>query len=373
MSVELKKNIDSKKYLWLAGLWVLATPVVAISLTHLTSLSIFLWFGPLNIFLFAPILEFIMGTDSSNPSEDEFDKISQDPYYIRLLYGSVLTLFASFFYTIYYISSHSLDWTSTLALAFSTGGAMGVAINLAHELGHKSKSFPRWMAKLTLAPVFYGHFYVEHNRGHHVRVATHEDPASARRGENAWIFVARSVSGSVVSSLNIEEKRLKKMHRSVWSLRNEVFHSWLMTAVLWGGILAFAGIKMLPFLIIQALYGITLLEVINYVEHYGLQRRKLKNGRYESCQIHHSWNSNSLMSNIFLYQLQRHADHHANPQRPYQSLRHFEDSPQLPWGYGVMMLVALCPPFWFKIMNPLVDEYYTKANTYHTEENEKAS
>lgn len=360
MFFKIRQNIDSKKYLWLAGLWVLATPIVAISLTHLTSIKLFLWYGPLNIFLFGPLLEFIMETDSSNPSEEEINKMSQDPYYIQLLYFSVFTLFISFFYTVYYISNHSLDWVSMTALACSTGGAMGVAINLAHELGHKSKAIPRWMAKLTLAPTFYGHFYVEHNRGHHVRVATFEDPASARMGENAWFFVVRSVFGSIFSALEIENKRLTKMHKFAFSLHNEVLHSWVISIALWGAILSYGGLKMLPFLLIQAIYGITLLEVINYVEHYGLQRKKLGNGRYENCQIHHSWNSNSLMSNIFLFQLQRHADHHANPQRPYQSLRHFDDSPQLPWGYGVMMIVALCPPLWFKIMNPKVLEYQLK-------------
>jgi alkane 1-monooxygenase len=360
MNYFFKSNIDKKKYLWPAGLWVLATPIVAISLTHLTGLKIFLWYGPLNIFIFGPLLEFIMGTDSSNPTEDEFSKMSHDPYYLHLLYCSVVTLFASFFYTLYYVSTHSLDWVTILALACSTGGAMGVAINLAHELGHKSAAFPRWIAKLTLAPVFYGHFFVEHNRGHHVRVATYEDPASARRGENSWSFVFRSVYGSIRSSLEIEAKRMHKMHKPAWSIHNEVLHSWLMSIALWSSVLTIGGLKLIPFLFIQAIYGITLLEVINYVEHYGLQRKKLANGRYENCQIHHSWNSNSLMSNLFLFQLQRHADHHANPQRPYQSLRHFNDSPQLPWGYGVMMIVALYPPLWFRIMDPLVDQYYLK-------------
>lgn len=362
MSVNFNKNIDSKKYLWLAGIWVLITPVVAISLTALTGFKLFLWFGPLNILVLGPILEFVMGRDNSNPSEEEFKKMSQDPYYMRLLYGSAAAFFASFFYVVYYVAQNELDMFSYIALACSTGGAMGTAINLAHELGHKHQAIAKWTAKLTLAPVFYGHFYVEHNRGHHVRVATFEDPATSRMGENAWSFVLRSVVGGIFSALDIEAKRLEKKQKANLSLHNEVLHSWLMSVVLWGSIIYFAGWKMLPFLMIQSIYGITLLEVINYVEHYGLERKKLENGRYESCQIHHSWNSNSLMSNVFLYQLQRHADHHAHPQRPYQSLRHFDDSPQLPWGYGVMLVVAMFPPIWFHIMDPKVREYYNKNN-----------
>lgn len=131
-----------------------------------------------------------------------------------------------------------------------------------------------------------------------------------------------------------------------------------MTVALWSAAIAFGGAKVVPFLLIQAAYGASLLEVVNYVEHYGLGRRQLPTGRYERCTPQHSWNSNHVVTNLFLYQLQRHADHHANPTRSYQALRHFDDSPQLPAGYAAMILLAYVPPLWFRVMNPRVVAHY---------------
>lgn len=214
------------------------------------------------------------------------------------------------------------------------------------------------MSRLVLAPVAYGHFFVEHNRGHHVRVATPADPASARYGESFWEFLPRTVVGSVKSAWALEKRRLEQQGHSVWSWRNDVLNAWAMTVVLWGVCIAFVGLKAVPFLIIQAIYGASLLEVVNYLEHYGLCRQQLPSGRYERCTPQHSWNSNHVVTNLFLYQLQRHADHHANPTRSFQALRHFEHSPQLPAGYAAMIMVAYVPPLWFRVMNPRVVAHY---------------
>ncbi len=366
-------KMDSKKYYWLAGIGVLITPLIAIILKELTGSELFFWLGPAMHFVLAPSLEFVMGHDYSNPSEEDFNKMSLDPYYMRLLFFSSACFLSSFTIVVYYVINHDLGLMSYLALSLSTGESMGMAINLSHELGHKYQAAAKWTAKLNLAPVFYGHFYVEHNRGHHVRVATYEDPATSRLGENVWRFIPRSVIGGIISALKIEANRLKKKNKLVFSHHNEVLHSWLLSISLWGAVLFLGGWKMLPFLLIQSFYGIAMLEVVNYVEHYGLERKKLENGRYESCGIHHSWNSNSLMSNIFLYQLQRHADHHAHPLRPYQSLRHFDDSPQLPWGYAIMVLIALYPPAWFHIMDSKVREYHNIINKRNSDLIEKVS
>ena len=197
-------------------------------------------------------------------------------------------------------------------------------------------------------------FYVEHNRGHHVRVATPEDPASARYGESFWGFLPRSVIGAVKSGWRIEQQRLARQGHGVWNWRNHNLQAWSITVLLFGGLTAWAGWWMLGFLLFQGVYGFSLLEVVNYLEHYGLCRKKLDNGRYERCQPHHSWNSNHIVTNVFLYHLQRHSDHHANPTRSYQSLRHFDGLPELPSGYAGMILLAYCPPLWFKVMNPRV-------------------
>jgi alkane 1-monooxygenase len=264
----------------------------------------------------------------------------------------------SFFGALWIVGTHALKWYDYLGFALSLGAATGVSINTAHELGHKTDRFERWLAKITLAPVAYGHFFVEHNRGHHVRVATPPDPASARYGESFWAFLPRTVSGSIASAWRLEKQRLARLGKSPWTWRNEVLHSWAMTVVLWGAMIALFGKTVLPFLLIQAVYGASLLEVVNYLEHYGLGRKQLASGRYERCQSQHSWNSNRIVTNLFLYQLQRHADHHANPTRSFQALRHFDGAPQLPSGYATMIMLAYVPPLWFRVMNPRVVAHY---------------
>jgi alkane 1-monooxygenase len=234
----------------------------------------------------------------------------------------------------------------------------GVAINLAHELGHQSSRAERLLAKLALAPSAYGHFFVEHNRGHHVRVATPEDPASARYGESFYRFYPRCVLGGVASAIELEGRRLRDAGRSFWHPSNELLQGWAMTLVLWGALTAWLGWIVLPFLLAQAIYGSSLLELVNYVEHYGLCRRRGADGRYERCRPEHSWNSNHLVSNLVLYQLQRHSDHHAHATRSYQALRHFDDAPQLPSGYMGMILLAYVPPLWFRVMDPRVRAHY---------------
>ncbi len=209
----------------------------------------------------------------------------------------------------------------------------GIGINTAHELGHKKEQHERWLAKIALAQSFYGHFYIEHNRGHHVRVATPEDPASSRVGESLYAFLPRTVLGSLRSAWKLEKPRFRRRNQTHWSIRNDVLNSWLMSLMLWGALVAVFGWGVLPFLVIQAVVGISLLEVVNYLEHYGMRRHRTGadgTGRYERVLPSHSWNSNNIATNVLLYHLQRHSDHHANPTRRYQTLRDFEESPALP-------------------------------------------
>ena len=242
----------------------------------------------------------------------------------------------------------------------------GIAINTAHELGHKTKKYEKWLAKIALAQTGYGHFFIEHNRGHHVRVATPEDPASSRLGESFWEFLPRTAWGSLTSALHLERIRLDRMGKRFWTIQNDVLNAWAMTVVLFGGLIAVFGIEVLPWLIVQAVVGASLLEVVNYLEHYGLLRQKQEDGRYERCRPEHSWNSDNVASNVFLYHLQRHSDHHANPTRRYQALRHFEDLPELPSGYATMIVLAYATPLWWRVIDPKVLAHYdgdvTKAN-----------
>jgi alkane 1-monooxygenase len=243
-------------------------------------------------------------------------------------------------------------------LALTVGTVAGIAINTAHELGHKRDRLERRLSKVALAQTGYGHFYVEHNRGHHARVSTPEDPASARLGESFWAFLPRTVWGSLRSAWSIEAAALRRKGHPVWSPRNDVLNAWALSIVLLGALLVAFGWQVLPLLVIQAVFGFSLLEVVNYIEHYGLLRQRVANGRYERCQPEHSWNSNNVASNLALYHLERHSDHHANPTRRYQALRNFDDAPQLPSGYALMIGLAYLPPVWRRVMDPRVLAHY---------------
>lgn len=241
-----------------------------------------------------------------------------------------------------------------VGLALTVGIVAGIGINTAHELGHKKEKVERWLAKIALAQSFYGHFYIEHNRGHHVRVATPVDPASSRVGESLYAFLPRTVVGSLQSAWRLEQPRFKRRDESHWSIRNDVLNAWLMSVVLWAVLLIVFGLAILPYLLLQAAVGIVLLEIVNYLEHYGMLRQKEHTGRYERVRPSHSWNSNNIATNVLLYHLQRHSDHHANPTRRYQALRDMEEAPVLPTGYAGMILLALFPPLWYRTMDPRV-------------------
>lgn len=214
------------------------------------------------------------------------------------------------------------------------------------------------MSKLALAQSGYGHFFVEHNRGHHARVATAEDPASSRLGESLYAFIGRSVTGGMRSAWQLEKARFERIGTTHWSLRNDVLNAWLLTLALFVILVVWFGVVVLPWLIGQAIVGFCMLETVNYLEHYGLRRQKLADGRYERVRAWHSWNSNTIVANVCLFHLQRHSDHHAHPVRRYQTLRHAEEAPQLPSGYATMMVIAMIPPLWRRIMDWRVIDHY---------------
>jgi len=349
---------DSKRYLWLFGILVMTLPLGGYGLYQMTGWSIFWWYAPIFVYGIIPFLDWAIGSDASNPPESAVPSLVEDRYYRYAVYLAVPVQYLVFIWGTWMAVVGNLAWYEWLGLMISVGGVSGVSINTAHELGHKTDPFERWLAKITLAPVAYGHFYVEHNRGHHVRVATPEDPASSRFGESFWEFLPRTVFGSVMSAWEIEKKRLARSGKGPWTWENDNLQAWAMTAVLYGALVAWLGWWAVPFLVGQAIYGFSLLEAVNYLEHYGLCRPKLADGRYARCEPQHSWNSNHTVTNIFLYHLQRHSDHHANPTRSYQALRHFDDSPQLPSGYAAMILLAYVPWLWFKVMDPKVVAHY---------------
>lgn len=308
-----------------------------------------------------PLLDYLVGTDSENPPETALDYLEQDRFYRWATYLYLPAQYVSLVLACWLWTGGggvTLTFLDKVGLMLTIGGIAGVAINTAHELGHQRANTERWLSKVALAQSGYGHFFVEHNRGHHARVATPEDPASARLGENLYQFFGRSILGSLRSAWNIEARRLRCHGRSPWTLRNDVLNAWLLTAALFASLILLFGIAVLPWLIGQALVGIALLETINYLEHYGLRRAQRLNGSYEKVRPSHSWNSNSVISNVFLFHLQRHSDHHANPQRRYQALLHADEAPQLPAGYAAMVVLAAFPPLWRRVMDPRVVAHY---------------
>jgi alkane 1-monooxygenase len=373
---------DNKRRLWLMGL--IAPTALFVMLPMIWGMNqlgwqgasqALLWIGPILVYVLLPILDLRFGPDGQNPPDEVMEQLENDKYYryctyIFIPFQYLSVLFGAYLFTASDISwlgyDGPLSWAGKLGVALSVGVLGGVGINTAHEMGHKKDSLERWLSKITLAQTCYGHFYIEHNRGHHVRVATPEDPASSRFGETFWEFLPRSVFGSLRSSLRLEAQRLRRLGASPWNpktyLSNDVLNAWLLSVVLWGVLIAVFGPTLIPFVIIQAVFGFTLLEAVNYLEHYGLLRQKNDTasgkGRYERCAPVHSWNSDHVVTNLFLYHLQRHSDHHANPTRRYQTLRSLEGSPNLPSGYASMISLTYFPPLWRKVMDHRVLAHY---------------
>ena len=339
--IEIAQWRDKKRHLWLMGLIAPTALFVMLPLVwafnqwgwHAVA-QVPLWIGPILLYIVLPALDLRFGPDGQNAPDEVMERLENDKYYRYCTYLYIPFQYASVILGAYLFTASDLSWLgfdgglgwpAKIGLALSVGMLGGVGINTAHEMGHKKDELERWLAKITLAQTLYGHFYIEHNRGHHVRVATPEDPASARFGETFWEFLPRSVWGSLKSSWELEAARLRRTGRSPWDPRtywsNDVLNAWAMSVVFYGALIAVFGLALIPYIIISAVFGFTLLETVNYLEHYGLLRQKLESGRYERCAPVHSWNSDHIVTNLFLYHLQRHSDHHANPTRRYQTLR----------------------------------------------------
>lgn len=242
----------------------------------------------------------------------------------------------------------------TLSLGVTTGG---IGITFAHELIHRPGRVERALGEALLGTVCYMHFAIEHVYGHHRHVGTPRDPATARLGEASYQFLPRSVFGGLHSAWRIERARLQKAGRSVWSVRNRMLGYAAIQLLLTGIIAASAGPIGLAVFLGQAVVAVSLLELINYIEHYGLERREIAPGRYERVQAWHSWNSSHRVSNWVLINLARHADHHLTASKRYQVLHTLDEAPQLPAGYSAMLVLALLPPLWRTVMDPRVQAW----------------
>jgi alkane 1-monooxygenase len=349
---------DPKRYAWFLGLIVPLLPFLAWGGVELTGLGVFWFWGPVLVFVIFPLLDIVSGMDAENPPDSIIKWLEQDRYYRWCTYVFIPVQYAGLVFACWLWANGGLSVVDSIGLALTMSMVSGIAINTAHELGHKRAHLEKWLSKVALAQSGYGHFFIEHNRGHHVQVATPEDPASARLGESFWAFLPRTVLGSLRSAWGLERERLARSDRSPWTWSNDILQAWAMTVVLFAVLTIAFGPVVLPYLLLQAVVGFSLLEVVNYLEHYGLLRQKKEDGRYERCRPEHSWNSNNVASNVLLYHLQRHSDHHANPTRRYQALRHVDEAPQLPTGYAGMIVLAWIPPLWRRVMDRRLMEHY---------------
>ena len=359
---------DAKRWLWVFSFVPALLPLISYSAYFLTNQSPHWVWGPLLFaYVFIPVVDVLIGEDRHNPPEEVVNQLAEDPFYTRLLHVAVALYFSAFAISVWFLATADLPFWAQAMVTVSAGVISGTSLTVGHELGHKTGFWQRVSAKLINGLSWYGHFTSEHNTGHHTQVATPEDSASSRYNESLYAFMRREMPDGVRRGLRIERERLAKRGLSFWHWRNEALQCYAVSLVMGAVCVAALGWWAIPFLIVHNFYSWQQLTLANYVEHYGLKRERKPNGKYEPCQPKHSWNTNHIFSNLLLFHLQRHSDHHANPMRPYQALRDFEALPRLPSGYPGCFVLAFVPPLWFRVMNPKVLDWaggdMSKVNT----------
>lgn len=313
------------------------------------------WLPLIYAWIIIPLTELWLKPNPQNMNEAEEELIKADKTYDVLLYLVVVLQYAALYKFLYAMSHDSMSLLDIIGRVWVMGLLCGTfGINAGHELGHRSNSFEQLLAKLLLLTSLYMHFYIEHNKGHHKRVATPEDPSSARYGEWVYTFYFRTVIFGYLSAWNIANKEVRRKGRSVVSLYNEMIQFTMVQIAFVALIFAFFSWITALYFLAAAGIGILLLETVNYIEHYGLQRKSLGANKYERAMPIHSWNSDHVIGRLMLFELSRHSDHHYLASRKYQVLRHHDDSPQMPTGYPGMMILSLVPPAWFYVMNKRV-------------------
>ncbi|MGB8633834.1 MAG: alkane 1-monooxygenase [Rhodanobacteraceae bacterium] len=317
------------------------------------------WFPLAFVFGLVPLIDASVGRSLQNWNTPAEGRLLESRRYFRVITWLVVPVWLlTLAWCLQQFVHAPFGWPGSLGWVLSTGVLGGaLAINTAHELIHKSGRLEPALGGLLLSSVGYHGFKIEHVRGHHVHVATPEDSSSARLGESVYAFVPRALWLNVRNAWILEWRRLRQRRHSPWSWRNEMLRWSLLWITLAALAWAWASWRGLAFFLAQGLVAAATLEIINYVEHYGLERRQIAPGRYERVSHKHSWNTPQRYTNWLLFNLQRHSDHHAHARRRYQALLHHQDSPQLPTGYSGMLLLALCTPLWRRIMDPRAIAY----------------
>ena len=331
---------------WLA---YLLPPILIISVYHRG------WFAVVPVvvvFVVLPIVDSISGI-ASIPREAP--GIAFNRWFRLVTWLWVPTQITVLFWLVRTVAQAHLTVGEMIASTCSVGAVTGaIGMTFAHELIHRRKGYERLLGNILLLTMTYPHFAIEHVKGHHRYVGTPRDPATARLGESIYRFLPRTVFGGARSAWQIERSRLAERGTSVWSPGNVMLRYAVAQVAIYAGIAAAFGPIALAMFAGQSLLAIAILEIINYVEHYGLVRKKTTATEYERISAEHSWDSGNRVSNWLLINLPRHSDHHLTAAKRYQSLELLRHAPRLPAGYGAMFWLALVPPLWFRAMNPRV-------------------
>lgn len=311
----------------------------------------------ITFFGFVPLIEFLFKPNKENFTTEEEKKEKENKLYTAILYGTlpIQLLFLIWFF--YIIQETNLTNFEIFGRICAMGLMCGViGLNVGHELGHRNNRFDEFLGEILLLTSLNTHFLPYHNAGHHLNVATPKDAATARKNEILYFFWIRSHFTSYQQAWTAENTRLKNTNRNWFHHQNRMIIYTLCNIILLLSIYFFFGYFVLLSFLAAAVFGILLLETVNYIEHYGLLRKKNKHGRYERVKRTHSWNSDYVVGQVMLFNLSRHSDHHYNGAKHYQLLKTLPESPQMPTGYPGMMLLSLFPPLWFMVMNKKLQE-----------------
>ena len=325
--------------------------------------GVWCWLVVIYAFGFVPLLELLIKPSVANMSIAEEELAKQNPIYDYLLYLVVCLQIPTLLFFLFSFKGANLLPVDILGRIFSMGILCGTfGINVGHELGHRKNKFEQTLAKISLLSSLYMHFFIEHNKGHHKNVATHNDPSSARYNEMVYFFYFRTIFRSYLSAWHISNNEMNNKGQQKSFIYNEMLQFQLIQVGFVGLIFFMFGWQIMVYFLGAAFIGILLLETVNYIEHYGLRRKQLETGKFERAMPHHSWNSNHILGRLLLFELSRHSDHHYLATRKYQILRNHDHSPQLPSGYPGSMVLALIPPLWFYVMNKKIKDF-GKSNT----------
>lgn len=332
--------------------------IYALAFVAFTNTGVDCWLALIYAWILIPATELLVNPNTKNMTAIEEDIAKQNPWYDYVLYIIAFIQLPTLFFFLYQMKDSSLSFADVFARVWTMGLLCGTfGINVGHELGHRINKWEQVLANVLLLSSLYMHFFIEHNKGHHKHVATPQDPSSARKGETIYTFYFRTIIYSYLSAWKIANEECVKKTGTIFSLQNSMLQIHLIQLSFTVAIFYFFGWMIGCYFLMAAFIGILLLEMVNYIEHYGLSRKAVGEGKFERAMPHHSWNSNHIIGRLMLFELSRHSDHHYLASRKYQILRHHNTSPQMPTGYPGMMLLSLVPPLWFWVMHKQMKKF----------------